>query len=189
MDILDWNRSSLGSLVPTCLATLAISEGRTDDARSLLDEIAVNGFKDMQRGEYWLFTVGLLSELVWDLDDPKRAGQLYDLILPYAELNSVLDILRVTDGAVAGYVAKLAVTLNLDDEADHYYRKANEMNERMGALPAIAGSLYYEGRWLLEHGRDRDRAFRVLARAESLAAELGRSRRLEEVRTLRARYA
>ena len=189
MDILETNQLTLGPLVPTVLATLAVSEGRMADARTLLEQVAVNGFKDMQRGEYWLFTVGLLSELVWDLDDPERAGQLFDLVLPYADLNSVLDILRVTDGSVAGYVAKLAVTLNRDDEADHYYRKANELNERMGALPAIAGPLYYEARWLLEHGLDRDRAFATLARAESVASQLGRQRRLEEVRALRARYA
>jgi DNA-binding winged helix-turn-helix (wHTH) protein/tetratricopeptide (TPR) repeat protein len=189
MDILETNQLTLGPLVPTVLATVAVSEGRMDDARSLLDEVAVNEFKDMQRGEYWLFTVGLLSELVWDLDDPERAGQLFDLVLPYADLNSVLDILRVTDGSVAGYVAKLAVTLKRDDVADHHYRKANELNERMGARPAIAGTLYYEARWLLEHGRDRDRAFATLARAESVASQLGRQRRLEEVRELRARYA
>jgi tetratricopeptide (TPR) repeat protein len=189
MDILEWSRLSLGHLVPACLATLAVTEGRLEDARAMLDEMAANDFKDIERGEFWLFTVGLLSELVWDLDDRARAGQLFELVLPYAKLNSVLDILRVHDGAVAGYLAKLAATLGRNDEADRYFRDANAMNERMGAQPAAAGCLYYEARWLLERGLDRDRAFRVLAQAEGIASQLGRARRLAELQALRARYA
>jgi len=189
MDILEWNRGALGPLVQACLANLAVSEGRPEDARALIDQVASNDFRDMERGEFWLFTVGLLSELFWDLDDRQRAGQLFEQVRPYAGLNSVLDILRVHDGAVAGYLAKLAVTLGRDDEARHYYRAASAMNERMHARPAIAGTLYYEARWLFERGLERDRAFEVLDTAEQLASELGRSRRLEELRALRARYA
>ena len=189
MEIITDNPLSLGAIVPALMANLARFEGRMDDGREHWDEISAKEFKDIQRGDMWLFTMGMLCDLCTDFGNREQAAQLFALIEPYAELNSVMDLLRTQDGAVAGYLAHLCVIMDRNDEAEHYFEAAQAMNERSGARPALASTLYYEARWRLRSGSDPDRGFVLLDRAEALAVELDLGHRLRDMRTLREEFA
>jgi tetratricopeptide (TPR) repeat protein len=125
----------------------------------------------LARDEHWLMTVGGLGRIAVLLGDTGRAADLHALLLPYADLVLVHDMLRAVGEPVASVLAHLETLLGRFDAAAEHYQAAVARTAAMGArLPALDCKA---GQWRLceVRGAHGDRARAAVLRDE-LAAEM-----------------
>ena len=150
------------------LAFALYLRGEHDAARREFESVAAHGFDRIRRDEHWLVTLGSLSSTAVLLGDRDRAAQLYALLLPYADLVFVHDLLRSIVGTVAAALGSLATLLGNYDEGERHYEHAHAKETAMGGAVAVMDRVGY-ARLLLLRNRPGDRA-----RAATLVAELKR---------------
>jgi DNA-binding winged helix-turn-helix (wHTH) protein/tetratricopeptide (TPR) repeat protein len=157
------------------IALVSLDEGRTADARRLLEEIARPDLKSLERDEHFLLTTAVLSDVILWLDDRARAAELYEMLLPYAHLLAFHDLLRTFAGSVSGELGELALVLGRYDAGVAHYEVALEHERRVGARAAEVSSLFGLARVLRARGGPGDaaRASAVLAEAAAGAEPLG----------------
>lgn len=114
--------------------------GRSDEARRELEALAGGGLDTLPRDENWLLTTAALADLAILVEDERRATALYDLLLPYARLHVVHDLLHAHAGSVASVLGELALFLGRDDDAVTHLERAVAAEEAMGAVPALVTS-------------------------------------------------
>ncbi len=73
---------------------------------------------------------GSLSSVAVLLGDRDARAQLYDLMLPYADLVFVHDLLRSIGGTVASALGSLAALLGRYDEGERHYQRATSRRWR-----------------------------------------------------------
>jgi len=156
------------------LALIYTDLGRTDDARAQFERLAADDFAAVPRDALWQTCLAYLAEVCAALGDSTRAARLYELLLPYAELN-VLVGLDFYLGASGRYLGQLAATMARWEEAQAHFEHALDLDERTGARTWLAHSRYQFGRMLLARGlpEDRDRALALIAQAGATTEELG----------------
>jgi len=156
------------------LALIYSDLGRADDARAEFERLAANDFAAVPRDALWQTCLAYLAEVCAALGDEERAARLYELMLPYAELN-VLVGLDFHLGASGRYLGQLATAMRRWDVAEAHFEHALRLDERTGATPWLAHSRYQYGRMLRLRGRpeDRDRAEALIGQALATARELG----------------
>ena len=154
------------------LAALAIDRDH-EEARSLLDDLAADEFARMYLDEEYLAGLTLLTEVAWGLDDTDRAGALYEILLPYRQLNTVA-YPELIFGSVERPLGILAGMTGRSGESDDHFRRAIDANARMSARPSVARTEHDHARILLRRGgpEDRPRARQLLAAAREAYAEL-----------------
>jgi DNA-binding winged helix-turn-helix (wHTH) protein/tetratricopeptide (TPR) repeat protein len=160
------------------VAQLELLRGRLDAARRELNRMSVSDLRALPRDEHWLSAMVGTAEVAVALGDDERARAVYELLLPYADLNSLHDLLRADRGAVARYLGLVAAALGDVQRAADHYEAALELNERMGALPQIASTQADYAELLARRGRpgDRERAGELRAAARQTATRLGMAR-------------
>jgi eukaryotic-like serine/threonine-protein kinase len=148
--------------------------GRLAEAAPALAELSRDGTAALPRDQEWMFATSLLAETAGVLGDHRAAAILYDLLLPWGELNAV-DQCEGTRGSVARYLGIAASTTRRWDEADRHFTDAAAMNERMDAAAWRARTEQDHARMLLARGADGDeeRARSLLERAHATCRELG----------------
>jgi DNA-binding SARP family transcriptional activator/tetratricopeptide (TPR) repeat protein len=156
------------------LAHLYARLGRTSEAKSVLDDLAPDDFSALPFDLEWLYGMSLLSETCALLDDVESAVILFELLLPWAELNAA-DTPEGMRGSVSRYLGLLAATLKRWDDAARHFEDALAMNERMGARPWHAHTQKDYARTLLARNGagDGERAQELLDRALTTYRELG----------------
>jgi tetratricopeptide (TPR) repeat protein len=162
------------------LAAAELADERT--ARSEVERHARSGFADLARDGLWILHLCALAEACVLIGDQQRAGQLYDLLLPYGERNAV-SLSTVPFGPVALRLGTLAALLERWEEAERHFEAAMERCSRLGARAVTARVLYERSRMLLarDDGGDHARAVELLGQAEAICRELdlpGISKRL-----------
>jgi predicted ATPase/DNA-binding SARP family transcriptional activator len=110
------------------LATLLCESGQLAEARSELEVLAAQGFRDIPRDGDWITTITLLCDVAAALEDSKRAVLLYDALLPYSGVNVVAGIGVVCLGAAARYLGKLAATTGRARDATRHFQQALQEN-------------------------------------------------------------
>jgi DNA-binding SARP family transcriptional activator/tetratricopeptide (TPR) repeat protein len=110
------------------LATLLWEAGRTDEAREEFELLAGGAFANIPEDGDWLIAITLLAETAAHLGDRERAGQLYDLLLPYRSGNVVIGLATVCLGAAARILGGLAKTIGDTAAAAEHYELALEAN-------------------------------------------------------------
>jgi tetratricopeptide (TPR) repeat protein len=117
------------------LALLLAETGRLDEARVEVASLEVDGIpEDVD----WLTTMTMLADLAADLGDVGRAHRLYALLEPYAEVNVVIGLGVVCEGAAARYLGRLAAATGRQEEARHHFELALERNAALGASMCLA---------------------------------------------------
>ena len=192
-----WQQGRLGELAPVLrqfldsrsaaapwrpgLAILHCELGSREDARSVFEKLATDGFIGIANDAIRIASIAYLAEVCVWLDDTERAAQLFDLLLPYAERNIVFGAHTASFGAAARLLGMLATTLQRWDEAEHHFEAALAFDARTGGRPWLARSRFEFAAMLMRSGRsgDPDRAPPLLAAALDDARELG-MRGLEE---------
>ena len=170
------------------LAAVQADEGRTDAARSLLEQIGAKGFDDFPRDALFLPALALLSEVVHFLDDRRRADEIYPLLAPYADRNVVTTWWSPSyAGSVARYLGLLAVTARRPEAAAAHFEQALTANARMGIRSQLAHTKCDYARLLFSrNGADgRERAQTLLAEARETAERLGLIRLRERIARLK----
>lgn len=117
------------------LALLLAETGRLDEARAEVASLAVD---DIPEDVDWLTTTTMLADLAADLGDVGRARRLYALLEPYAEVNVVIGLGVVCEGAAARYLGRLAAATGRQEEATHHFELALERNAALGASICLA---------------------------------------------------
>jgi hypothetical protein len=174
---------------PISLAFAAFLHAELDEpdgARLHFDRLASGEFADVPRNEAWLMTLSVAAEACAYLDDQRRAGALYDLLAPYADLIVSHQHMRVYLGSVEYVLGRLAETREERERAAAHYEAAMESSRRIGARPHLARTQYAYARMLLNaapiSGDEQGRIREMLAGAEVTARELGMKRLLDLVR-------
>lgn len=150
--------------------------GRRDEARRRFEKLASRDFKDIDRDVSWLTTMSVLAVVCAQLDDVRRAQQLFDLLLPWKGCNVVVVGAVACRGPVALYLGMLASTLSRFEDAAVYFESAIEMCERLEAWPLLAYSRYEYARLLQRQGENAEAAARaeaLLRQAQQTAQQLG----------------
>jgi tetratricopeptide (TPR) repeat protein len=164
------------------LALIYSDLGRTDDARAEFERLAVNDFAAVPRDALWQTCLAYLAEVCSTLGDEERSARLYELMLPYAELN-VLVGLDFYLGASGRYLGQLAATMARWDKAEAHFEHALRLDERTGATTWLAHSRYQYGRTLQLRGRpgDRARSEALIGQALATARALGMHSLVERI--------
>jgi class 3 adenylate cyclase/tetratricopeptide (TPR) repeat protein len=161
--------------IPRWREALAAAElADTRAARAEVQRHASRGFADLPLDGLWLLHVCGLAECCVLIGDARRGEQLYELLLPHPELNTV-SYTQQSFGPVAFRLGMLATLLGRFEEAETHFVTATERCELLGARPIRARVLYEHGRMLLARGAagDRARAASLLDDASRLCDELG----------------
>jgi tetratricopeptide (TPR) repeat protein len=153
------------------LAAVELADERA--ARAEIERHARSGFADLPRDGLWILHLCTLAEACVLIRDRQRAGQLYDLLSPYAERNAI-SLSTVPFGPVALRLGMLAAMLERWEEAERHFEAAMERCSQLGARPVTARVLYERSRMLLARGADGEqaRAVEVLGQAEAICREL-----------------
>jgi DNA-binding SARP family transcriptional activator len=129
-------RAVLGAFV----AHAQMLQGRDDDARQRLDELAADDFAALNFDLEWLLSIALLTEVAVALGASEQGATLYRLLSPWAHLN-VVDVPEAARGSASRYLGLLATLLGRHEEAASHFERAVEMNARMGAVSWLAHTL------------------------------------------------
>ncbi|MFE9642715.1 ATP-binding protein [Streptomyces sp. NPDC006365] len=146
--------------------------GEREKAAAWLDRLRPH-LADLPQDLMWMPVVGLCGEAAGRLGDLPVAERCYDLLAPHA--GYYLNGSTAIYGSVARTLGVLAAALGDLDRADRHLAEATAMEERIGALPALALARLDHARVLGDRGRagDRDRALTLAEKAVSGARRLG----------------
>jgi tetratricopeptide (TPR) repeat protein len=174
-----------------CMLALLLAEnGRVEEARRELDQLAAEDFADFPRDAPWMFAMALLAEVCMLLGDQPRARLLYDLLAPF-EGRNVISLGAAYLGPVARYLGMLAMTIGEDERALGHLETARSATQRIGARPMAVLSALDAAEVLARRGSPGD-AERGSALVESVALQaerLGMDGALARVAGLRERLA
>jgi DNA-binding SARP family transcriptional activator len=125
-----------------CAHLLVLADlGRAKEADGVLDVLAGDGFAALHQDETWLGAVALVAEAAAIRGHAGHAAVLYAQLSPYADRVAISKP-EISLGAVERYLGLVAATCGRTEEADAHLRAAAEYNERIGARPWLALSLY-----------------------------------------------
>lgn len=165
------------------LAYVHAEQGRETAARTELDRIAANDFADLPENYLRLANAAYLAEVATFLNDAPRAAQLYEILRPYEDRCIVIGFGVACLGACARPLGQLAATIGRWDDAARHFETALEVNQRLGALPALARTQLAYAAMLRRAQASTDaaqtRAATLLTEAAGTAARLG-MKRLEQ---------
>ena len=117
------------------LGVLLTQAGRGDDARHEVEQVALT---DVPEDVDWLVTMTVLADVIADLRDVDRAGELHERLLPYESVNVVIGFAAACEGPVARALGRLAAVTGRASEA--HFERALEMADRLQA-PLIAARI------------------------------------------------
>jgi tetratricopeptide (TPR) repeat protein len=155
-------------------ALVACDLGFAEPAGRMLSEIAETGFSfplDAKRS----ITLAYLSEVCANLEEPKYAEGLYELVRPYRHMTITAGVMTVCYGSAGRFLGQLATVLGDWDRAEEHFETAIAMNKKMGAWPWLAHSQHAYATMLQKRARtgDADAAHSLMAHAQETANRLG----------------
>jgi tetratricopeptide (TPR) repeat protein len=143
-------------------------------ARSEVERHAGRDFADLPLDGLWLAHLCGLAECCVLIGEARRGAQLYEQLLPHAELNAV-SYTQQPFGPVALRLGMVATMLERWEDAERHFVTALARCELLGARAIRARVLYERARMHLARGAggDESRGARLLDDATSLCDELG----------------
>jgi hypothetical protein len=167
------------------LACLHADLRHSDQARRLLQDLAVDDFGVIQQDNEYLFSLALLADTAHGLGEIGAAAVLYDLLAPRAHLNAS-NADELATGSVSRPLGVLAAVMSRWEQAASHFDAALTQNGAMGARPWVGHSRHDYGRMLLARDGvgDRDRARAMLISARDEYAALGMTTWAEQAQAL-----
>ena len=172
--------------IPRWREALAAAElGDAEAARAEVERHARRGFGDLPLDGLWLVHVCGLAECCVLTGDVQRGEQLYELLLPHAELNAI-SYTQQSFGPAALRLGMLATLLERSEEAERHFMTAMECCELLGARAIRARVLLEHARSLLARGGvgNKNRASSLLDEAHRLCEELDMPGPLQRIAAL-----
>jgi len=169
-------------------AVAHVELGDLDAAREDFEVVARDGFVSVAR-DSWLITIALLAETSASIGDAARSRELYDLLVPYADLAVVVGLADACYGAACRMLGRLAATFGDASLAEAHLTQAISMNRAMGADPYLARAQVDLAEHLvtLDVAVARDEAVALLDEAATIVAAIGMQglqARLDQVRRM-----
>jgi DNA-binding SARP family transcriptional activator len=152
------------------LATLLLESGREAEARTEFETLAAQDFADIPSDGDWLIGVTLLADLSATLGDARRSETLYEMLLPYSDVNVVIGLAAVCLGSAARFLGRLAGAMGRREEAVTHFQRALDGNAGLGA-PVYLAHTQLDFAELL--GPEDPEARRLIAAAADVAERLG----------------
>ena len=146
--------------------------GRHDEARAILDELAVDDYRGVGRGWFTLYSLGNVAWAAIAVDAAQHAGRLRQLLAEYRGQIAVVATGTYAMCAVDRLHAGLAALDGEHDEADRLFAGALAQERSLRSRPLETRTLHWWGRALLRRG-DTERGTELLIRARGFADELG----------------
>jgi tetratricopeptide (TPR) repeat protein len=176
-------------LIPAWRCSLAYiysEAGKAGEAQREFEELATSGFP-IPRDAAWPIGMARLALTCSFLADEKRADVLLRLFEPYAGRNVVVGPGLSSAGAASRYLGLLAATMARWDDAERLFRDAIDQNQRMGARPFVAFTMYDYASMLQRRAApgDLERANDLLDRALPIAHDVGMPVLEERITTAR----
>jgi tetratricopeptide (TPR) repeat protein len=164
---------------------IASDLGFESAARQSFEKLAAGGFS-FPLDAKWSLTISYLAEVCARLGDSRRAGQLYELLLPYRDITIFAPVSTVCCGSAARYLGMLAAAAGDGAMAEEHFAAALAMDERLQAWPWLAHTQYeFAAALLARAGRgDRVRAKSLLAAAAETAERLAMPALRKQIRTI-----
>jgi DNA-binding CsgD family transcriptional regulator/tetratricopeptide (TPR) repeat protein len=134
-------------LFRTTLAFLYCELGRSQDARSIWEDVGSLVCAQLPVNHLWLMTVTNGAAVCASLRDIDRAASLYSLLAPYRD--QMVFAIGVSGGSVAHYLGVLATALGRFDEAEGHFAIAQAMHTRVHAPAWLARTRLEWGRMLV----------------------------------------
>jgi DNA-binding CsgD family transcriptional regulator len=153
--------------------TWLLAEGRLDEASRIYRSLP--SVDDLPPFVH-LSACAVMAELAEQFDDRERAGQLYRLLLPHADLFACSGAgVIVIVGSVRYPLGIAAATIGRLDDAVRHLRAAIDRGHRVGMPPMVAQATHQLARVLARRTRpgDRDEAGALATAAAALADRLG----------------
>jgi tetratricopeptide (TPR) repeat protein len=159
-----------GHLYESTAARILSQLGRRDEAAAELQRLLPQAL--VASGPRWLGAMADLAVVAADTNNETAAAALYEALLAYRERLVIWGGANATDGPVSHYLGLLAGRLGQPDQAVAHLEQAVRLEERIGALPALAHTLAALSDAL--HARDGEvrRVADVRRRAVELARRL-----------------
>jgi tetratricopeptide (TPR) repeat protein len=159
----------------TTLGALHAELGRREEASAAFESVAARGFAAIERDNQWLIAMTNLANVCSFLGDVARAGELYELLLPYSGRNVVIVEGWACLGSADRPLGMLAATIHSWADAEMHFQAALDMNSRLGADPWLArtGLRYAQMLRARHQPGDVEDARRLLLLALRTARELG----------------
>ena len=134
-------------------------------------------------GLYLRMLANLTETTIW-LKDHARAREIYDLLLPYANLNIHAPFTNYFGDAVAHHLGLLDSFLGNWGQSEDHFQTAIKLESRWGTRPALAWSCYAYADMLSHRGNPGDRyhALELLDQVLGAARDIGMVR-LERLAT------
>jgi len=169
-----WRAAAAGALAES---------GREAQARAL---VLAEDFQSVPWDWLWSATMCRWASVCARLRIAERAGELYELLAPFADRLTVSGAL--VTGSIPSVLGELATTLERYEQAENHFAVAAEIEERFGAPLFLARTRTGWARALIARGRpeDRERAQRMLEQSEETAERLGGELVTREVAECRA---
>jgi eukaryotic-like serine/threonine-protein kinase len=159
----------------TAAISLAARAGDVEQGRALLERFAGDDLSAIPRDANWFAAASLLGEAVAMLDDKRRAGLLYDELLPFAGHLIVVGRASACNGPIDRVLGLLAGTRGRIDDAIEHLEKGIEISLRVGDQPGLTLGRVELAAALLkrDRGGDGERALTLLSEGLSTAREMG----------------
>jgi tetratricopeptide (TPR) repeat protein len=106
--------------------------GRNDEARRVLRRRLHAGLDSIPRDSEWVETLWNLGEVAAAVGERDAAEQIYDALVPYADLWAVDGVAAACYGVVSHQLGRLALCLGRGDEAHSWLAAARAAHEQAG---------------------------------------------------------
>jgi DNA-binding winged helix-turn-helix (wHTH) protein len=133
-------------------ARIGLALGKPEPGRQLLQRLSADDFASVPRNLSYLQTLCNVAVIAVALDERRAAERLLELLAPYAGFNTPHQ-LRLYQGPVASFLAKLAACLGREERADRYFAQALELDDRLGLRPLRAVCTAEYAHWSQRTGR------------------------------------
>ncbi len=154
-------------------ALVLLAAGDRAQAAQLAGPLSEGGPGSLPRNHQFLLEAAFAAELVTGLRIGPAAGQLYEVLLPFAGQAVVSGAAISFRGSVAHHLGVLAAALGRAAEAEAHLEQAAVAHERLGAVPWALRSRYELARLRLAEPGQRDTAAASLAEIGAEAERLG----------------
>jgi tetratricopeptide (TPR) repeat protein len=157
--------------LPALLAWALAGQGRTEEAKAILDRFRSRAFADTPRDYTRLLFLASLSRVCSRLGDSAAAATLYNFLLPSRAAMTTGQTSWL--GPVTHDLGLLATVLERYDEAEDHFAAAADVQDRIGARGTVVHTRLEWARMLLRRGRSEDvpRARTLLEEARAGARE------------------
>ncbi|MCP4037984.1 MAG: tetratricopeptide repeat protein [bacterium] len=151
----------------TGIALIRALRDDTDAAISELDRILGPGLAQQIASDHWIFAMQLLADVIVRVDTRSHAEIVSSHLEPFARQMACQPATRWVGGCVASALGLLSSVLGDFEAAEDQFEVGNEMEEGLGAKPAVLRNRAGLAWMLLRRGANGDRP-----RANALMGEV-----------------